>query len=145
MPVRVYTEERDRPTILVVDQRTSMFFGSRRKTKAVVAAEAAALVAWRVLDQDDRVGAIVFGDREIQVVRPHRSSKTVMHMLEEIVRSGGHTHIMLAGNPRLAARVRKALPVHLHRKLVDVVPSGAADRVVFVAAGLPLVLKESLS
>jgi uncharacterized protein (DUF58 family) len=26
--VRVYTEERDRPVLLVVDQRQSMFFGS---------------------------------------------------------------------------------------------------------------------
>ena len=29
--VRVYTEERDRPVIAVVDQRLPMFFGSRRK------------------------------------------------------------------------------------------------------------------
>ena len=27
--VRVYTEERDRPALLVVDQRMSMFFGSK--------------------------------------------------------------------------------------------------------------------
>ena len=27
--VRVYTEERDRPAMLVVDQRLSMFFGTR--------------------------------------------------------------------------------------------------------------------
>jgi DNA polymerase III delta prime subunit len=41
--VRVYTEERDRPLLLVIDQRQSMFFGSRRAMKSVVAAEAAAL------------------------------------------------------------------------------------------------------
>jgi len=28
--VRVYTEERDRPVLLVADQRLGMFFGSRR-------------------------------------------------------------------------------------------------------------------
>jgi uncharacterized protein (DUF58 family) len=31
--VRVYTEERDRPVLLVVDQRQSMFFGSKRAMK----------------------------------------------------------------------------------------------------------------
>ena len=36
--VRVYTEERDRPVLLVVDQRLGMFFGSRRAMKSVVAA-----------------------------------------------------------------------------------------------------------
>ena len=32
--VRVYSEERDRPTMLVVDQRINMFFGSRRSMKS---------------------------------------------------------------------------------------------------------------
>ena len=31
--VRVFTEERDRPALLVVDQRMSMFFGSRLNMK----------------------------------------------------------------------------------------------------------------
>ena len=43
--VRVYTEERDRPCLLVVDQRQSMFFGTRRCMKSVAAAEVAALAA----------------------------------------------------------------------------------------------------
>ena len=36
--VRVYTEERDRPVLFLVDQRASMFFGSRRAMKSVAAA-----------------------------------------------------------------------------------------------------------
>ncbi|MBO6896070.1 MAG: DUF58 domain-containing protein, partial [Shimia sp.] len=43
--VRVYTEERDRPTLIVVDQRMSMFYGTVHNTKAVTAAECAAIVA----------------------------------------------------------------------------------------------------
>jgi ATPase family associated with various cellular activities (AAA)/Protein of unknown function DUF58 len=43
--VRVYTEERDRPVLLIVDQRQSMFFGSQRAMKSVVAAEVTALAA----------------------------------------------------------------------------------------------------
>ena len=39
--VRVYTEEKDRPVLLVVDQRQNMFFGSKRAMKSVAAAEAA--------------------------------------------------------------------------------------------------------
>ena len=45
--VRVYSEERERPVLFVVDQRTTMFFGSARTTKATAAAELAALGAWR--------------------------------------------------------------------------------------------------
>ncbi len=70
--IRVFNEERDRQTILVVDQRLSMFFGSRRAIKSVTAAEAAAIGAWRVLGVGDRVGAVVFGDDELVEVRARR-------------------------------------------------------------------------
>jgi len=79
--VRVYTEERDRPVILIVDQRLSMFFGSRLKMKSVMAAELAALSAWRVLDQGDRVGGILFNDHGISQVKPSRSKGNLMAML----------------------------------------------------------------
>ena len=83
---RVYTEERDRPAFLLVDQRAAMFFGSQRAMKSVVAAELAALGAWRVVDQGDRVGALVFNDTDIVEVRPLRSTQTVMHILDAVVR-----------------------------------------------------------
>ena len=83
--VRVYTEEKDRIAWLVVDQRASMFFGSRWKMKSVVAAEVAAIACWRVLAQGDRVGAVVFGDRDLDVVPPHRSAQRVARILGRIV------------------------------------------------------------
>ena len=61
--VRVYSEERERPVLFVVDQRISMFFGSARTTKATAATELAALGAWKALDGGDRVGALIFSGR----------------------------------------------------------------------------------
>jgi uncharacterized protein (DUF58 family) len=84
--VRVYTEEKDRTVWLLVDQRVSMFFGSRWKMKSVVAAEAAAAAAWRVLSQGDRVGAIIFDDSDMQLVPPHRSEQRVAQILKHVVR-----------------------------------------------------------
>ena len=84
--VRIYTEERDRPALLVVDQRLSMFFGSRRAMKSVVAAEAAALGAWRIFHVGDRVGAIVFDDHDIVEIAPHRSRERVMQILQSVVK-----------------------------------------------------------
>src|SRR6185503_20141802 len=83
--IRVFNEERDRQALLVVDQRLSMFFGSRRAMKSVTAAEAAAIGAWRVLGAGDRVGAIVFDDRELTEIRPRRSRSTVLQILMAIV------------------------------------------------------------
>lgn len=83
--VRVYTEEKDRSVWLLIDQRVSMFFGSKKRMKSVVAAEVAALSAWRVLSVGDRVGALIFNDSEITVVPPHRSRERVMQILKQVV------------------------------------------------------------
>lgn len=84
--VRVFTEERDRPVLLVVDQRIGMFFGSRRCMKSVAAAEVAALGAWRTLSVGDRVAAIVFNDSETIEIAPHRSRQRVVEILGAVVR-----------------------------------------------------------
>jgi len=91
--VRIYTEEKDRTVWLLVDQRITMFFGSRKKMKSVVAAEAAAVAAWRVLSQRDRVGALVFDDSEIRVIPPHRSVERVSQILQCVI---GKNHALNA-------------------------------------------------
>jgi uncharacterized protein (DUF58 family) len=82
---RIYTEERERPVILAIDQRLGMFFGSRRNLKSVTAAEAAALAAWRTIAVKDRVGAVVFNDSETHEVRPQRTRSTVLRILRSVL------------------------------------------------------------
>ncbi len=84
--VRVYTEERERPVIILIDQRMGMFFGSQWKMKSVIAAEVAALAAWRVVDVGDRVGAVIFNDDEIVYIKPQRNRNTVRRILAETTR-----------------------------------------------------------
>ena len=107
--VRIYAEERDRVVLLLVDQRATMFFGRRRATKSVVAAEAAALAAWRVVKAGDRVAALIFDDRELIVVRPSRRPATVQRILSETARL----------NARLAAGMPAPEPGMLNRALGD--------------------------
>jgi uncharacterized protein (DUF58 family) len=84
--VRVYTEERDRPLLVVVDQRMSMFFGSRRAFKSVVAADAAALAVWMAFGAGDRVGGVIFDDRSVVRVAPLRSRSRVRLLFGAIAR-----------------------------------------------------------
>lgn len=85
--VRVYTEERERRVYLLVDQRISMFFGSQRAMKSVVAAEVAALAAWRVLGVGDRVGALIFDDERCHHFTPRRSRDGVLNILKQLENS----------------------------------------------------------
>ena len=84
--IKVYTEERERNVYLAVDQRSSMFFGSTGKMKSVIAAEIAALIAWRITDSGDRIGCLVFGDEKIKVVPAKRGRQHVVTLLSEIVK-----------------------------------------------------------
>jgi uncharacterized protein (DUF58 family) len=118
--VRVYTEERERPVLLVVDQRRTMFFGSRRAMKSVTAAEVAALGAWRALAAGDRVGGIVFNDDEIIDLPPHRSQTRVLRLLHEVVRLNQALAAMpdasaarVTLNHALEAALRRATHDHL--------------------------------
>ena len=84
--MRVYTEERDRPVLLVVDQRLPMFFGSQR----------AMSWWWRLRPQRLRRGArspaatalraLVFNDLDIvDDHTPASSRRQVMRILQAVV------------------------------------------------------------
>ncbi|MFZ1834409.1 MAG: DUF58 domain-containing protein, partial [Pseudomonadales bacterium] len=78
---KLFREERERPVYLLVDQRRTMFFGSRHTLKSVQAIHAAALLAWATLDGGDRIGGLVLGDHEHHEVRPQRSRHAVLALL----------------------------------------------------------------
>lgn len=82
---RVYSEEKEKPALIIVDQSKSMFFGSRHKMKSVVAAELAALTSFRILKEGDRVGGIVFADNGIDIIFPKRNRKNILRFFEHIV------------------------------------------------------------
>lgn len=81
---RIFREERERPTLLCVDQRQNMFFGSRTAFKSKVAAHVAALIGWATLEHGDRVGGLVFNDDSHCDVRARRHRQTVLQLLNQI-------------------------------------------------------------
>lgn len=107
--VRVYSEEKDRPVRLLVDQRMNMFFGTRRVMKSVAAAEVAALIAWRTLAEDDRVGGCVFGDTGLVELRPRRSRDAVQNLLGEVARHNQALRADVPAQPGAAAQLNAVL------------------------------------
>lgn len=125
--VRVYTEERGRETLLVVDQRLGMFFGSRRNFKSVTAAEVAALAAWRVIAVKDRVAAVVFGDADLTVVPGGGSPNHVMRIFRAILDRNHALAIdrgIVPGPGMLNAALQRAERLVTHDALVVVVSDG---------------------
>lgn len=81
---KVYREERERPVLILVDQRSSMFFGSRNCFKSVLAAEIASSLAWAALARGDRIGGQVQGDKQQRDIKPRRSKHSVLEFLHQI-------------------------------------------------------------
>jgi len=92
---KLFREERERPVLVVVDQRNGMFFGSSHCFKSVLAAQLASLIAWSALDAGDRVGGLVFNGAEHREIRPRRSRKTVLALLSQIA---GYNHALPLAN-----------------------------------------------
>ena len=81
---KMFHEERERPGLVVCDQRQNMFFGSQYSFKSVLAAKIGALIAWSILQNSDRVGGLVIGNEQQQEIRPKRSRHTVLSLLQAI-------------------------------------------------------------
>jgi len=80
-----YQEEKEKPVITFVDQRPSMFFGSKPCFKSVYACHLAALINWAALAQGDRTGGLVAGIDTYADIRPARSHKTLNRWLQQLV------------------------------------------------------------
>ncbi|CAA0109790.1 putative protein [Zhongshania aliphaticivorans] len=78
---KIFEEEKERPVVLCLDQRASMFFGSQHCFKSVLACHVAATLAWAGLENNDRVGGLVFADEHHREVRPRRSHKAVLNFI----------------------------------------------------------------
>ena len=83
---KLFHEERERPVLMLVDQRPHMRFGTRDAFKSVVAARAAATVAWAARDRGDRVGGLILGDGPLRrgLHAPQRSRARLLHLLSAL-------------------------------------------------------------
>ena len=84
--IKVFTEERERNVFLAIDQRMTMFFGSSNKMKSVIAAELSALIAWQISDSGDRIGAVIYNDKQTKVIPAKRGRQHVVNLLAEVLK-----------------------------------------------------------
>lgn len=97
--VKVFVEEREMTVMLVVDASQSELWGTRRASKARVAAEVSALCAFSAIKNNDRVGLVLATDIVEKLVPPKKGDKHVMRVVREIL---GHKPQSTGTNLKLA-------------------------------------------
>lgn len=85
--VKKYVEERELTVMLLVDASASGDFGSVARTKREVAAEVCALLAFSAIRNNDRVGLLIFTDREERYVPPRKGRNHVLRVIREVLTS----------------------------------------------------------
>ncbi len=83
--VKRYVEERELTVMILCDLSASADFGSHEKTKAEVAAEIAALLAFSAVSNGDRAGLMLFTDRVEKFVPPRKGRKHALRLVSEIL------------------------------------------------------------
>lgn len=84
--IKLYQEERERPVVILVDFNPSMYFGTRIAFKSVVAARLAAILAWTVIKQGDRVGGLLSSSSTHNEFTPRGRENGVLPFLAAISR-----------------------------------------------------------
>lgn len=84
--VKKFVEERELVMMLIVDMSASTTFGSISETKAEVAAEIAALLAFSAIRNNDKVGLICFTDSVEHYVTPGKGKRHVLRVVRDILR-----------------------------------------------------------
>jgi uncharacterized protein (DUF58 family) len=84
--VKLFSEERERSLLLVVDASGSMLFGSQKRSKRSLALEVSAVLASSALQNNDKVGLLVFTDRVEHYIPPRKGRHHLLIILDELLR-----------------------------------------------------------
>ncbi|UJF18065.1 DUF58 domain-containing protein [Vibrio sp. SS-MA-C1-2] len=132
---KVYTQETDRPAIILCDQRVELFFGSEQYMKSVIAAELAIMMGYLFKAQGDRVGGGVLATDSNAFFPSTRASSSFNAWLSELVKSNQSLSSSALGvDKKTGSRTKD------HLKLIDdaIQTLGMSGTFVFVTDGLNL-------
>ena len=108
--VRTHHDERDRAVVLLADFRPAMLFGTRRALRSVAAAEALALLGWRVAADGGRVGLAVAASGAPTVLRPAGGERAMIAVTGALAQAHADALAAMSGP---SARAEPALEATL--------------------------------
>ncbi len=83
--VKLLAEERELTVMLLVDASGSGRFGSVSRFKNELAAELCAVLAFSAIENNDKVGLIIFTDRVERYVPPSKGRKHVLRVIRDVL------------------------------------------------------------
>ena len=83
--IKVFEEERELTLMLMIDISGSEFFGSQSQTKREIITEIAATLAFSALQNNDKVGVIMFSGQIELYIPPKKGRSHILRIIRELI------------------------------------------------------------
>ncbi|MDX1476522.1 MAG: DUF58 domain-containing protein [Saprospiraceae bacterium] len=94
--VKIFEEERELTVMLLVDVSPSCFFGTTDQFKHEMITELCAVIAFSAIQNNDKVGLILFAEEVELYIPPKKGRKHILRIIRELLyhqSSGKRTHV----------------------------------------------------
>jgi uncharacterized protein (DUF58 family) len=83
--VKVYEEERELTVMLLIDISGSREFGTENQLKKNLIAEVAAVLAFSAIQNNDKIGAVMFSDKVEKFIPPKKGRQHILRIIRELI------------------------------------------------------------
>ncbi len=97
--IKVFEEERELTVMLLVDMSRSAYFGTVNQMKNEILIEISAVLAFSAINNNDKVGVIIFTDKIEKFIPPKKGRQHILRIIREMIDfspSGSGTNIAAA-------------------------------------------------
>lgn len=82
---KVFEEERELSVFLLIDNSASVSFGTHLQRKKDLITEITAVLAFSAVNNNDKVGAILFGDKVQKFIAPKKAKQHTLYIVREML------------------------------------------------------------
>ena len=83
--VKVFEEERELTVMLIVDVSGSRYFGTQKEFKMSLIAEVSAVLAFSAIQNNDKIGMIMFSDMVEKFIPPQKGRQHTLRIIRELL------------------------------------------------------------
>ena len=83
--IKVFEEERELTVMLLIDISQSSFFGTQLQMKNQLITEIAAVLSFSAINNNDKVGVILFSERIEKFIPPKKGKSHVLRIIRELI------------------------------------------------------------
>jgi uncharacterized protein (DUF58 family) len=83
--IKVFEEERELTVLILVDTSGSRNFGSVTQLRRNILTEISAVLSFSAIQNNDKIGLILFSDRVEKFIPPKKGKKHILHIIRELI------------------------------------------------------------